>query len=300
MPSLASKPRYPVTIEGETAVIGTANELAIALDVLYGQHDRAILEQLCPHLAEIVGNAAGLTNVLRVLEPADQIVLIQAIGDQLPAVLHHARFLRDLFAILADETVEQCLLETLGADGIRTLIVTASELGEVLEWLYGQRDQQLLNLLGTSYLKRLIRTGEDLACVLNGLAEPAQADLIEQLGWPLNYYKHVLTPLNFEEMAHHPEAPVLQHIRQSCQHLEINGPNTVIFVLPDGRMGVVADSKKLRPLVIGKDDCMVAAASEVCGLNMVIPSRDHERDVYPGERETVMVDNGLEIERWPQ
>lgn len=184
MPSLASKPRYPVTIEGETAVIGTANELAIALDVLHGQHDRAILEQLRPHLAEIVGNAAGLTNVLRVLEPADQIVLIQAIGDQLPAVLHHARFLRDLFAILADETVEQCLLETLGAAGLRTLIVTASELGEVLEWLYGQRDQQLLNLLGTSYLKRLIRTGEDLACVLNGLAEPAQADLIEQLGWP--------------------------------------------------------------------------------------------------------------------
>jgi glutamine phosphoribosylpyrophosphate amidotransferase len=41
-------------------------------------------------------------------------------------------------------------------------------------------------------------------------------------------------------------------MRQACQHLEINGPNTVIFVLPDGRMGVVADAKKLRPLVVGR------------------------------------------------
>ena len=175
--------RYPVTIEGETAAIGTANELAIALDVLHGQQDRAILEQLRPHLADIIANATGLTNVLRALEPANQIFLIQAIGPQLPDVLQHARFLRDLFAILADETVEQCLLETLGATGLRALLLTAPELGEVLEWLYGQRDQQVLDLLGAAYLKRLIRNGEDLALVLNGLAEAAQAELINRLSW---------------------------------------------------------------------------------------------------------------------
>ena len=175
--------RYPVTIEGESADIGTANELAIALDVLHGQHDRAILEQLRLHLADIVGNAAGLTNVLRALEPADQIFLIQALGAQLPGVLQHARFLRDLFAILADDEVEQCLMETLGTTGLRALILTAPELGEVLEWVYGQADQQILDLLGTPYLKRLIRNGEDLALVLNGLAEAAQASLIDQLSW---------------------------------------------------------------------------------------------------------------------
>ncbi|GEM_PF-1276364 len=175
--------RCPVTIESETTSIGTANELAIALDVLHGQHDRAILEQLRPHLAAIVGDPDGLTNVLRVLEPADQIYLIQALGTQLPVVLQHARFLRDLLAILADDAVEQCLIETLGAAGLRTLILTAPELGEVLEWLYGQRDQQVLDLLGASYLSRLIRNGEDLALVLNGLAEAAQASLIDQLGW---------------------------------------------------------------------------------------------------------------------
>jgi hypothetical protein len=47
--------RYPVTIDGETASIGTANELAVALDVLQGQYDRAVLEQLGPALAYITG-----------------------------------------------------------------------------------------------------------------------------------------------------------------------------------------------------------------------------------------------------
>jgi len=122
----------------------------------------------------------------------------------------------------------------------------------------------------------------------------------EQLRWPLQYYKHVITPLPFEETRQRRDAGVLQRIRQSCQHLEINGPNTVIFVLPDGRMGIVADAKKLRPLVIGHDDDRVVVASEVCGLNMALPQRNYEQDVYPGERETVIIDNRLEVWRWQQ
>ena len=124
--------------------------------------------------------------------------------------------------------------------------------------------------------------------------------VMEQLGWPLQYYKHVVTPLPFEEMNQRRDAEVLRRIRQACQHLEINGPNTVVFVLPDGRVGVVADAKKLRPLVIGHQDGMVVAASEVCGLNMIIPDRDTAADVYPGERETVIIDNRLEVQQWPQ
>ncbi len=67
-----------------------------------------------------------------------------------------------------------------------------------------------------------------------------------------------------------------------------------------GLMGIIADAKKLRPYVIGKDDEMVVSASEVCGVNMVIPNRNSETDIYPGERETVVVNNALEVERWQQ
>jgi hypothetical protein len=124
--------------------------------------------------------------------------------------------------------------------------------------------------------------------------------VVDTLGWPIQYYKHVITPLPFEEMAKRPDAPVLQEIRQACQHLEINGPNTVIFVLPDGKMGIACDAKKLRPVVVGRDDGMVVAASEVCGINMILPKRNSEADIYPGERELVLVDSDLEVQRWPQ
>ena len=122
----------------------------------------------------------------------------------------------------------------------------------------------------------------------------------EELGWPLPYYKHVITPLTFEEMQRRSDADVLMRVRQSLMHLEINGPNTVVFVLPDGAMGVIADAKKLRPYVIGKDGDLVVSASEVCGVNMIIPDRNTEADIYPGERETVLIDNALEVQRWQQ
>ncbi|HTX91380.1 MAG TPA: hypothetical protein VMC09_09190 [Anaerolineales bacterium] len=154
-----------------------------------------------------------------------------------------------------------------------------------------QKNRDFLNGLNPGYLG----FESDTQCFLYTLHY-----IVEELGWPLPYYKHVLTPLPFEEMKQHPEAPVLEHIRQSCQHLEINGPNTVVFVLPDNRMGVIADSKKLRPLVLGRQDDLVAVASEVCGVNTALPERDYTTDVYPGERETVMINNNLEVEEWLQ
>ena len=93
---------------------------------------------------------------------------------------------------------------------------------------------------------------------------------------------------------------VLLEIRQSLANLEINGPNTVIGVLPDGRMMTCCDSKKLRPVVVGRTDTMVAISSEVCGINEIMPERDESLDIYPNEREIVLIDNNLEVTRCKQ
>ncbi len=176
--------RYPVTIDGETTSIGTAGELALALDVLQGQHDRVVLEQLAPHLAEITGGPVGFATVLKALSVPDQLYLIQAIGPRLVDVIQAPRHLRDLFATMSVVEVEDQMLLTLGPAGLRALVVTAPELAEVLEWLYGQCDRLLMDLLGADHLRRLIRTGHDLALVLNSLDAAGQADLIDKLGWP--------------------------------------------------------------------------------------------------------------------
>ncbi|WP_346666046.1 glutamate synthase [uncultured Mailhella sp.] len=119
--------------------------------------------------------------------------------------------------------------------------------------------------------------------------------VLHELKWPIEYYKHVITPLPFAEIDKREDAEVLRIIRETLAHLEINGPNAIIAMLPDGRMMTCCDSKKLRPVVVGRTKDMLAISSEVCGLNAVMPDRDVSTDIYPGERETIVVDNDLRV-----
>lgn len=121
-----------------------------------------------------------------------------------------------------------------------------------------------------------------------------------ELNWPLSYFKHVITPLPFDEINRRSDKQQLLAIRQSLAHLEINGPNTIIGVLPDNTLFTCCDAKKLRPVVIGRSDDTVIISSEVCGINEVLPERDWETDIYPNEREVVAISNDLEVQRWKQ
>jgi glutamate synthase domain-containing protein 1 len=121
-----------------------------------------------------------------------------------------------------------------------------------------------------------------------------------QLKWPLKYFKHVITPLPFAELNDREDAEQLIAIRQSLANLEINGPNTIIGVLPDNTMFTCCDAKKLRPVVVGRTEDTVVISSEVCGINEILPERDWATDIYPNEREIVVINEELEIARWKQ
>lgn len=124
--------------------------------------------------------------------------------------------------------------------------------------------------------------------------------VLRQLKWPIKYFKHVLTPLPFAEADLREDRDVLRLLRQSLGHLEMNGPNTIIGVLPSGDMITCCDSKKLRPVVVGGDDQMIAISSEVCGLNTILPDRDMTKDIYPDEREVIVINHDLEVQRCKQ
>ena len=181
--TLSDIPRYPMKIDGETTGIGTAAELATALDVLHGHNDRAVLEQLRPHLAEILAGPAGFIAAMKVISPEDQLDLLDAVGDRLPALIGEARHLRDLLATLAYVEVEEKLLETLGPAGLRGLLVTAEDLSETLEWLYGECDIRLIELIGDDALQRMVRNGHELSLLLHSVGHEGQEDLLRRLGW---------------------------------------------------------------------------------------------------------------------
>ncbi|NLO05100.1 MAG: hypothetical protein GX131_04645 [candidate division WS1 bacterium] len=174
---------FAITIDGDSAQVRTAAELVVALDVLQGNHDRAVLEQLRPHLSSIIADARGLHATLAVLAPEDKTFLIEAIGTDLRGVIGSGSRLRDILASLGETEVEEALLRTLGADGLRTLIASPTELAEVLEWVYDQCDELALDLLGADWLQRMLRTGQEMALVLRSLDRPRQHKLIEMIGF---------------------------------------------------------------------------------------------------------------------
>jgi hypothetical protein len=121
------------------------------------------------------------------------------------------------------------------------------------------------------------------------------------LGYPLKYYKDVITPLKEEEMERRKDKDAIRLMKRSLRLLTIDGPNCVIACDQDGTVFMVHDSKKLRPGVVGGVKGRVGLMSEVCGLTSAVPGRDTSKDVFPMKYDLVMVKPGAEeIEVWNQ
>ncbi len=112
---------------------------------------------------------------------------------------------------------------------------------------------------------------------------------VNRLGFPLSYYKDVITPLKASEIEGREDREALRLIRQSLRPLCIDGPNMVIGFTPDGTCFMVQDAKKLRPGVVGGVKGKYALMSEECGLDKAIPKRKKDRDIFPMKYDMVMV-----------
>ena len=113
--------------------------------------------------------------------------------------------------------------------------------------------------------------------------------MLYRLRLPLEAYKHIITPLKDESIARHPDAALLSALKRSCRRLIIDGPNCVMGTLPDRTLFMVQDRKKLRPGVAGGRPGVFAFASEMCGLDALVPDRDPSRDFQPMHLDTVIV-----------
>ena len=125
--------------------------------------------------------------------------------------------------------------------------------------------------------------------------------LLRELKLPLEAFKHVITPLNTTELESHPQGEFLKGLRNACKRLIIDGPNCVIGTLPDETTLMVMDHKKLRPGSIGGKPGEWAMASELCGVDAMIPDRDRSLDFQPMRENTIVVPAHREkYEVWSQ
>jgi hypothetical protein len=105
----------------------------------------------------------------------------------------------------------------------------------------------------------------------------------------IEFYKHVITPLQDADIAVHANSSFLRHLKYTCRPLIIDGPNCVIGSLPDNTLFMVQDRKKLRPGVVGGRPGLYAFSSEICGLDAAIPNRDKSKDFQPMYLDTALV-----------
>jgi len=111
----------------------------------------------------------------------------------------------------------------------------------------------------------------------------------KKLKLPLEAYKHVITPLKTEELDAHPQGEFLKGLRAACRRLIIDGPNAVIGTMPDETCLLTMDHKKLRPATVGGKAGVWAMASEICGVDAMIPDRDKSLDFQPMREHTVII-----------
>ncbi|MBA4373688.1 MAG: glutamate synthase [Thermodesulfovibrio sp.] len=122
-----------------------------------------------------------------------------------------------------------------------------------------------------------------------------------QLGFPLHYYKDVITPLKAHEIEERPDKEAISMIKQSMRQLCIDGPNMVIGFTPDGTVFMVQDAKKLRPGVVGGVKGKYALMSEECGVDRAIPKRDRAKDIFPMKYDMVIISpKAEEVRVWNQ
>lgn len=112
---------------------------------------------------------------------------------------------------------------------------------------------------------------------------------IAKLGLGIDAYKHIITPLQDQDLENHPDAILLKNLKQTCRRLIVDGPNCVIGCLPDHSLFMAQDRKKLRPGVVGGRPGMFAFSSEICGLDAAIPDRDKSQDFQPMYLDTAIV-----------
>jgi glutamate synthase domain-containing protein 1 len=113
--------------------------------------------------------------------------------------------------------------------------------------------------------------------------------ILTRLGLGIDAYKHVITPLQDEDLDRHPNGRFLKHLKHTCRRLIIDGPNCVIGALPDKTLFLVQDRKKLRPGIVGGKPGLYAISSEMCGLDAAIPDRDKSKDFQPMYLDTAYI-----------
>ncbi len=165
------------------------NELALIIDLLslsdesYELH-RHLIMSLDAELMDIISSYKGLLLCMKNMEFKNRFLLLVKIGDQLSRIVEKSVYLGSILASIPEEADKIRIIKSIRTKGLVQIIHIPDDLGNILEWIFGEGERVIFDMLGEEFLKSLFAYGTDVYKVFHFLSSENKDVLADILTLP--------------------------------------------------------------------------------------------------------------------
>lgn len=178
---------YSFIIWDNKYTVKDENELALIFELLswndevsWMTHWNVIME-LDENLLNIVKTYKWLIKSLKLLNERNSFLLLVNIWDSLNKIIQNSEQLWEILARIPEEENKIRIIKQLRQTGLKKLILEPRDLSNVLEWLYGQSEIELLNIACFDHVKNFFNYPKEIYDVLHYLNNENKDTLINNI-----------------------------------------------------------------------------------------------------------------------
>ncbi|EKD66109.1 MAG: hypothetical protein ACD_49C00064G0012 [uncultured bacterium (gcode 4)] len=170
--------RYTVKDEDELALIF---ELLSWNDEISGMTHWNVIMELDENLLNIIKTYKWLIKSLKLLNERNSFLLLVNIWDSLIKIIQNSEQLWEILARISEEENKIRIIKQLRQTWLKKLILEPRDLSNVLEWLYGASEIELLNITCFDHVKNFFNYPKEIYDVLHYLNNENKDILINSI-----------------------------------------------------------------------------------------------------------------------
>lgn len=183
---MATPINHTFTLGYKQYIIHNEQELALIIELLESSTNsftlhRHLIMSLDEKLMDIIVTYKGLLLCMKHMEYKNRFLLLIKIGDTLSRVIGKSEHLGNILAGIPEETDKMRIIKSLRYKGLMQIIHTSNDLGNILEWIFGDGEKLVFDILGRDFLISLFAYGMDIYRVFHFLNDKNKDILAEIL-----------------------------------------------------------------------------------------------------------------------
>jgi len=193
---------YSFVISDKKYTICSEKELESLLKLFYSNSKVSsviawnILMELDEDLEQIITSYQGLVNCMKYLNEKNAFLLLVKIWDVLINLINNSQELAEIISKIPDESNKLRLLSILRVKWLTKILFNASDLWNILEWLYGKSERDFIDLLGKDFVKNLFLSTNEIIMILH-FVDDENKDYIMDIIWLNGAKNKIKTWKNF-------------------------------------------------------------------------------------------------------